>query len=394
MEYGLKDLLYQANFSLNYTFLALEKTKNTSDKYLSISILDESKNPFGNLYINFPMRINSNARYIEKILNNKDSIENFFSIFTSKFQANFKIEFWELTEYISLDNNCNIIYFRESEKKYVKSHKVNTKENCIRIGINKNYEMGLYTLTCVCTINLKDVYKKQFDEEREKILKEIKENIEAELLIKKLDFKEPFNRVKIIQNDIIQNVFNKIKNSKTRSTVQWAYSPVSDFAFQEFVFLTRRNKYYNKYAADYIKNIINEKFTFKNKEQFYEEKFNYSSEHFSILYNQNCDILKAKVILEMLRLNRDDIKLHSASFELEIKFSIFDGSEKRESLQSDYNLKKMFYKYLAEVEHFNKLIQFFTYGEQELQIDFQLNKRKKTDENKRSLIIKSIKNTS
>lgn len=382
MNNKLKELLINLSFSLGKTFKNIEKQFKDDQSYIELPLLDYKENEFGKLTINFPPRIENKLIYILKIKNNLDTLEEFLELFTKNFTATFKIDYIEVEEHLALDINFNIMWLKVEVKQYKNFYKVSKEKNILNINLDKRYELGRYKLSFITTTNFLDEYYKRIDLKREEIINEIKEITGLDNKLIEINSMDWFNRNLLISKERFETLFKKISKTVTRNSDFMGRINKNDFIFDNFAFITRDSKYYKKSAMNFLSDFkINEKII--PSEDLFFDKLNFSDSNFTIIYNINKRILKATVIREMLRLNKNTFETDDFS----AKFKIFDGEEERYSEIKDYHTKNMYYRYFCIEENFNKLITAIDNNLNIVEYATYLPKKLKINENMRKLII-------
>lgn len=382
MNNKLKELLIKLDFSLEKSFKNIENKVKNDQSYVEVSLLDNNESEFGKITIFFPPRLKNKSRYVYKINNALKSVEEFLKLFTTKFTATFKIEFIEVEEYITLDKNLNIMYLKGEEKQHKKIYKHFQKDDVLDIRFKEEYELGRYRLKFVTTKNLLDEYNRRINVRKEEILKEINEIIGLEKEIIEITSVDWFNRNLLLSKDKFETLYNKVNKTVTRNSDFLGKINKNDFVYDEFAFITRDSKYYKKSAISFLGDFKKTQKIQISEELFF-DKLNFSDDNFTIIYNKNKSILKANIIREMLRLNKNSFKHDDFLF----KFKIFDGEKERYSNIDDYHTKNMFYRYFCLEEQFNDLVNAIDSNVTIKEYARYLPKKLKTAQNMRKLII-------
>lgn len=390
MNNKLKELLIKLDFSLEKSFKNIENKVKDDQSYIEVSILDNNVSEFGKLTIFFPARFESKeskSKYISKIINTLNSLDEFLKLFTKKFTATFKINYFEYEEYLALDKDLNIMCFKTKEKQYSNYYKASESKNIIDINFVTEYELGRYRLKFVTTKNLLDEYNRRMNLKRKEILNKINEITGLDNNIIEITSVDWFNRNLLLSKDKFETLYNKVNKTVTRNSDFLGKINKNDFVYDEFAFITRDSKYYKKSAIKFLSDFKKTEKIQISEELFF-DKLNFSDDNFTIIYNKNKSILKANIIREMLRLNKNAFTHDSFS----VKFKIFDGENERYSNIYDYHTKNMFYRYFWPEEKFNDLVNMIDSNLDINEYAIYLPKKLKTTQNMRKLIIEISKN--
>ena len=385
MKNKLIELLIKLDFSLEKSFKNIENKVKDDQSYVEVSLLDNNVSEFGKLTIFFPARFESKeskSKYISKIINTLNSLDEFLKLFTKKFTATFKINYFEYEEYLALDKDLNIMCFKTKEKQYSNYYKASESKNIIDINFVTEYEIGRYRLKFVTTKNLLDEYNRRMNLKRKEILNKINEITGLEKEIIEINSFDWFNRNLLLSKDKFETLYNKVNKTVTRNSGFQGKINKNDFIFDEFAFITRDSKYYIKSAIKFLSDFKKAEKIQISEELFF-DKLNFSYDNFTIIYNKNKSKLKANIIKEMLRLNKNAFTHDSFS----VRFKIFDGENERYSNIYDYHTKNMFYRYFCFEEQFNDLVNAIDSNINIKEYAIYLPKKLKTAQNMRKLII-------
>lgn len=390
MKNKLIELLIKLDFSLEKSFKNIENKVKDDQSYVEVSLLDNNESEFGKITIFFPPRFESKEsklKYISKLNDKLNSLDEFLKLFTKKFTATFKINYIEYEEYLALDKNLNIMCFKTKKKEYSNYYKASESKNIIDINFVTEYEIGRYRLKFVATKNLLDEYNRRMNLKRKEILNKINEIIGLEKEIIEINSFDWFNRNLLLSKDKFETLYNKVNKAVTRNSGFLGEINKNDFIFDEFAFITRDSKYYIKSAINFLDGFKKTEKIQISEELFF-DKLNFFDDNFTIIYNKNKSILKANIIREMLRLNKNAFTNDGFS----VRFKIFDGENERYSNIYDYHTKNMFYKYFGPEEKFNDLVNMIDSNLDINEYAIYLPKKLKTTQNLRKLIIEISKN--
>lgn len=385
MKNKLIELLIKLDFSLEKSFKNIENKVKDDQSYVEVSLLDNNESEFGKITIFFPPRFESKEsklKYISKLNDKLNSLDEFLKLFTKKFTATFKINYIEYEEYLALDKNLNIMCFKTKKKEYSNYYKASESKNIIDINFVTEYEIGRYRLKFVATKNLLDEYNRRMNLKRKEILNKINEIIGLEKEIIEINSFDWFNRNLLLSKDKFETLYNKVNKAVMRNSGFLGEINKNDFVYEEFAFITRDSKYYKKSAIKFLSDFKKTEKIQISEELFF-DKLNFSDDNFTIIYNKNKSILKANIIREMLRLNKNSFKHDDFLF----KFKIFDGEKERYSDIKDCNTKKMFYRNFCPEEKFNELANIIDSNINTIEYAIYLPKKLKTTQNMRKLII-------
>ncbi len=390
MKNKLIELLIKLDFSLEKSFKNIENKVKDDQSYVEVSLLDNNESEFGKITIFFPPRFESKEsklKYISKINDKLNSLDEFLKLFTKKFTATFKINYIEYEEYIALDKDLNIMCFKTKKKEYSNYYKTSERKDVMNINFVTEYELGRYKLSFITTLNFLEEYNRRINVRKEEILKEINEITGYEKEIIEINSFDWFNRNLLLSKDKFETLYNKVNKAVTRNSGFLGEINKNDFVYEEFAFITRDSKYYIKSAIKFLSDFKKTEKIQISEESFF-DKLNFFDNNFSIIYNKNKSILKANIIRVMLRLNKTAFTNDGFS----VRFKIFDGENERYSDIKDCNTKKMFYRNFCPEEKFNELANIIDSNINTIEYATYLPKKLKTTQNLRKLIIEISKN--